>query len=37
MEARLSGEAETLAGPLRDSPFLTAIGRDLFEPLQEQL
>ncbi len=37
MEARLSGEAETLAGPLRDSPLLTALGRDLFEPLQDQL
>jgi hypothetical protein len=37
MEARLSAESEILARPLRDSPLLTTIGRDLFEPLQDQL
>lgn len=36
-EAELASDADTLAAVLRDNPWLTAIGRDLFEPLHEQV
>lgn len=36
-EAQLSSDADILAAVLHDSPVLTALGRDLFEPLHERL
>ncbi|WP_437730005.1 aKG-HExxH-type peptide beta-hydroxylase [Sorangium sp. So ce1335] len=37
LEARLTAEVEALERPLRDSPALTDIGRDLCQPLMERL